>query len=129
MPSIGPDDAALHPGQLGQASPLLFAGLVDDAAMFPPGNAPLERALAEHLTYRQSGYAELVGPLLVPAARLAELADAVADTVAAQALPAASAGRCRRTRRSPRGRRRRCRAVEGSDAIDLVAVELPLSSQ
>ena len=48
MPSIGPDDAALHPGQIGHASPLLFTGLVDDAAMFPPGNAPLDRALVEH---------------------------------------------------------------------------------
>ena len=33
------------------ASAALFAGLVDDAAMFPPGNASAEVALAEHLRY------------------------------------------------------------------------------
>jgi hypothetical protein len=45
----------------------LFAGLVDDAAMFPPGNASAAVALAEHLRYRDSWFADLVGPLLVPA--------------------------------------------------------------
>jgi hypothetical protein len=45
----------------------LFAGLVDDAAMFPPGNASAEVALAEHLRYREAWFADLVGPLLVPA--------------------------------------------------------------
>ena len=48
----------------------LFAGLVDDAAMFPPGNAGAAVALAEHLRYRRSWFADLVGPLLVPAAGL-----------------------------------------------------------
>jgi hypothetical protein len=44
----------------------LFAGLVDDAAMFPPGNASADVALAEHLRYRCSWFSDLVGPLLVP---------------------------------------------------------------
>src|SRR5580765_8912928 len=78
MPSIGPDDAALHPGQVGLASPALFTGLVDDAAMFPPGNAPLESALAEHLDHRAAWYAGLVGPLLVPASQAAQLVELVA---------------------------------------------------
>jgi hypothetical protein len=84
MPPIGPDDAALHPGQVGHASPLLFTGLIDDAAMFPPGNAPLDRALAEHLEHRSAWYAELVGPLLVPADRMADLT----EIVTVQPLPA-----------------------------------------
>jgi hypothetical protein len=46
----------------------LFAGLIDDAAMFPPGNATAEVAIAEHERYRGSWFADLVGPLLVPAA-------------------------------------------------------------
>ncbi len=44
-----------------------FEALVDDAAMFPPGNASAEIALAEHLRYRASWFSDLVGPLLVPA--------------------------------------------------------------
>lgn len=53
----------------------LFAGLVDDAALFPPGNAPMDKALAEHAMHRGSPYADLVGPILCPASRVDELAD------------------------------------------------------
>lgn len=51
----------------------LLAGLVDDAAVFPPGDAPLPRALAEHRQHRRAWYAPMIGPLLVPAAGVAEL--------------------------------------------------------
>jgi hypothetical protein len=47
--------------------PRLLAGLVDDAAVFPPGSASLPDAVAAHHEHRASWYAELVGPLLVPA--------------------------------------------------------------
>jgi hypothetical protein len=47
----------------------LADGLLDDAAMFPPGNASAETAIREHLTHRESWYARLVGPLLVPCER------------------------------------------------------------
>ncbi|WP_344138781.1 hypothetical protein [Pedococcus bigeumensis] len=56
------------------AEPALFAGLVDDAAVFPPGNAPLAEAVRLHRVHRASGYAACVGPLLVPASAAAELA-------------------------------------------------------
>ncbi|WP_239081523.1 hypothetical protein [Streptomyces sp. SID9727] len=46
--------------------PLAFRHLVDDAADFPPGPAPLPRAVAEH--------AGLVGPFVVGAGRLGEQA-------------------------------------------------------
>lgn len=46
---------------------VFFAGLVDDAAMFPPGNATASTAIAEHLRYRGAWFADLIGPLLVPA--------------------------------------------------------------
>lgn len=55
----------------------LWAGLVDDAALFPPGNAPLGRALAEHATHRASAYGDLVGPFLCPATRVDELTAAL----------------------------------------------------
>src|SRR6478609_1726567 len=53
----------------------LFRRLVDDAAVFPPGLAPLPRAVEEHLARRSQPWADLVGPLLVPAAAAAELLD------------------------------------------------------
>jgi hypothetical protein len=51
----------------------LFTGLIDDAAVFPPGLAPLDVAVREHLDRRTSPYAACIGPLLVPAAAAAEL--------------------------------------------------------
>lgn len=47
----------------------VFTDLLDDAAMFPPGNAGPSEALTEHLRHRGEWYADLVGPLLVPAGR------------------------------------------------------------
>jgi hypothetical protein len=52
--------------------PALFRRLVDDAAVFPPGNAPVPLALTEHRHHLSAPYAGLVGPLLVPAGRWAE---------------------------------------------------------
>jgi hypothetical protein len=57
----------------GQAERALFRRLVDDAAVFPPGLAPLHRAVAEHLSRRAEPWADLVGPLLVPAAAAPDL--------------------------------------------------------
>lgn len=53
----------------------LFAGLVDDAALFPPGNAPMDVAVRQHRAHRTAPYAPLVGRFLCPASRLAELSD------------------------------------------------------
>jgi hypothetical protein len=47
--------------------PVLFAGLVDDAAVYPPGSAPLDEAIKAHRRHRAAWYAGFVGPLLVPA--------------------------------------------------------------
>lgn len=58
----------------------LFTSLVDDAAVFPPGNAPLPIAVLRHRVHRASPYADLVGPLLVPASAAAELGDLVPTT-------------------------------------------------
>ncbi|MEH1055780.1 hypothetical protein V6U89_11285 [Micromonospora sp. CPCC 206171] len=55
--------------------PRLFAGLVDDAAVFPPGSASLPDAVAAHREHRDGWYADLVGPLLLPASTLPALAD------------------------------------------------------
>ena len=59
------------------AEPALFAALIDDAAVFPPGLAPLPDAVREHRAHRTSRYAALIGPLLVPASDAAELVQLV----------------------------------------------------
>ncbi|MEW1587554.1 hypothetical protein AB0283_19210 [Micromonospora vinacea] len=51
--------------------PALLHGLVDDAAVFPPGSAALHDALAAHRQHRAAWYAALVGPLLIPASDVA----------------------------------------------------------
>lgn len=45
----------------------LFDRLVDDAAVFPPGNAPVEVAWVEHLRLRSGPFGDVVGPLLIGA--------------------------------------------------------------
>lgn len=54
--------------------PQLFEGLVDDASMFPPGSASASEALAAHILHRTAWYSSFVGPLLVPASAVPELA-------------------------------------------------------
>jgi hypothetical protein len=53
--------------------PRLLDSLVDDAAVFPPGSVPLPEAVAAHRRHRTAWYANLVGPLLVPASDLRAL--------------------------------------------------------
>lgn len=57
------------------AEPALFASLIDDAAVFPPGNAPLDEAVRRHREHRRSGYAAWLGPLLVPASAAGDLVE------------------------------------------------------
>jgi hypothetical protein len=55
----------------------LFAGLIDDAAVFPPGLRPLPDAVREYQAQRDRPYADLLGPLLVPASAAAQLPELV----------------------------------------------------
>ncbi|AKU16325.1 hypothetical protein [Luteipulveratus mongoliensis] len=55
----------------------LFTGLIDDAAVFPPGNAPLPDAITRREHRRNASYADLIGPLLLPPQQVTE---AVAGT-------------------------------------------------
>ena len=50
-----------------------FARFFDDAALFPPGDAPVAAAVPAHRELR-GRLGDLVGPFVVPAARLDELA-------------------------------------------------------
>jgi hypothetical protein len=42
---------------------------MDDAAVFPPGNASLAEAVIAHRAHRAAWYADMVGPLLVPSSQ------------------------------------------------------------
>src|SRR5919112_1820890 len=59
------------------AVPALFVALLDDAAMFPPGNAGVAEAVAAHRGYRRSWFATMVGPLVVSDQKLGELGRAL----------------------------------------------------
>jgi hypothetical protein len=62
------------------ASPSYLERLVDDAAVFPPGNVPLERAVREHREHREAPYAALVGGFVVSDTWLADLAAIVSPS-------------------------------------------------
>lgn len=51
--------------------------LVDDAAIFPPGNAPLERAVTDHFDHQAAEYADLVGGFVVSDVKLPDLIEVV----------------------------------------------------
>lgn len=54
----------------------LFGALVDDAALFPPGDAAMADALAAHPHHLAGTYGFMVGRFLCPASRVPELAQA-----------------------------------------------------
>lgn len=53
--------------------PHWLTNLVDDAAIFPPGNVPLDRAVAEHRAHLGSEYAAMVGGFVVSDVKLPDL--------------------------------------------------------
>src|SRR3954467_11006511 len=56
-----------------EALPAAWRGLVDDAAIFPPGDVPLAAAAAEPQARRAEPYADLVGTFVVRDSDLPEL--------------------------------------------------------
>lgn len=59
--------------------PREYLHLVDDAAIFPPGDAPLPRAVSEHRRHATSGYAALLGAFVVSDVRLPDLVAVLRD--------------------------------------------------
>jgi hypothetical protein len=56
-----------------------FGALVDDAAVFPPENAPVPDAVGAHATHRAAWYSGLVGGFVCSDTRLTELQAALED--------------------------------------------------
>ncbi|TDD61308.1 hypothetical protein E1263_08100 [Kribbella antibiotica] len=59
--------------------PALYRHLVDDAAMFPPGELPLTEAVPAHRAHRAAPYAELVGAFVCTDEDLPRVAEAAGD--------------------------------------------------
>ncbi len=57
--------------------PAFLHGLVDDAAIFPPGDLPLADAVPAHLRHRAEPYGALLGAFVIDDRRLPQLADLV----------------------------------------------------
>jgi hypothetical protein len=105
------------PGPLGRLTRLL----VDDAAVFPPGNAPLGQAVAEHRGHRAAPYADQVGPLLV---RAADATRAAALLRPGERLPVALVVR---PGTDPALLPGAAEALRGEDRALLTGVELPVA--
>ncbi len=56
-----------------------YLSLVDDAAIFPPGNAAIPEAVTAHRAHRQAPHADLVGNFVVDDARLPDLVALVSN--------------------------------------------------
>jgi hypothetical protein len=57
----------------GEALPAPWRGLIDDAAIFPPGDAALADAVAAYTARREEWYADLVASFVVTDVRIAEV--------------------------------------------------------
>ena len=64
----------------------LFAGLVDDAAVFPPGNASVPDAVRRHREHRLAWYAPAIGPLVVPDTELAQVSRAAESSAGGEPI-------------------------------------------
>lgn len=103
--------------------PALLRGLFDDAALFPPGNAPMPDAVTGHLGYRESWYAGLVGPFVCPDGRLTELdAELARQRRSPLAVSMTVPG-------GPVGLRAAVQRARSLGGVELVAVELPVAAE
>jgi hypothetical protein len=66
-------------GDVSISIPSYLQQLVDDAAIFPPGNAPLAEAVIAHRNHRRADHGALVGPFVVSDTRLPELIKITTD--------------------------------------------------
>jgi hypothetical protein len=55
----------------------LLHGLLDDASLFPPGNAPMPAAVAAHGRHEKAWFSDLTGPFVCPETKLTELGRAL----------------------------------------------------
>jgi hypothetical protein len=107
--------------------PPLFAGLFDDAALFPPGNAAMPDAVSGHAGYRQEWYADLVARFVCPAGRLPEL-DAALGEIDGAPADAPSPEISITVPGGPAELAAALRTAEGFPRLRIGAVELPIGA-
>ena len=115
--------APSNPGPTPDPIPEHWRSLVDDAAIFPPGNAPLTEAVTAHRTHRAAPYAELLGPFVVSDLRVPELLEVVraepADPLAVAVVVTGGAGAVEPA----------VRWAAGAPELTLAAVEVALRDE
>jgi hypothetical protein len=72
---------------MSEALTSLLRGLIDYAGLFPPAALPMGTAVANYRRYRASGEQWMLGRLIVPVARFAELEPALASVAATRGEP------------------------------------------
>lgn len=100
--------------------PEVFSTYFDDAAVFPPGLAPLRQAVSDHLIRRASQTGLIMGPLILPADSVAEAADIAAE-VGARPLDVSVVVHVDAAAEA-------VASIEDDPRIDLVAVELKIGA-
>ncbi|CAM3334384.1 hypothetical protein NODU109028_12200 [Nocardioides dubius] len=75
-----------------QSPPEVLLGLIDDAAIYPPGNVPLDEAVRAHFLRRDTAAQPLVGTFVIGDHRLADLKGLVTDSLAVSIVIGAGAG-------------------------------------
>lgn len=99
----------------------LFDGLIDDAAVFPPGSASPADALRRHRAMRDGPHARRIGPLLIPAPwaeRLVDLLGAETGTLPPVAVGVIGASG------DPAGLRSAVEVLERSPGVTVSHVEI-----
>ncbi|MFE0462638.1 hypothetical protein ACFW1A_25620 [Kitasatospora sp. NPDC058965] len=89
---------------VGAALESAFHGLLDDAAVFPPGELPLPQAVPAHQRHRSAWYAPFVGSFVCPAARATEVDAALELSLTLPDGPAGLSGVLDALGRGPFGR-------------------------
>ena len=102
--------------------PQRLAAFCDDAAIFPPGNLPLARAIPEHLAHAAADHGALVGPLVLSAQAVADLGPHVAG-LAPGSLPVSL------TVPGPAALGRALARAARTPAVRLVSVEVPVPAE
>ena len=75
--------------------PAAWSALVDDAAIFPPGDRPLPEAVAAHVARREEWYADLIGPFVVRDEQVPSLDEALPVSIVVTGGAGAIAGALR----------------------------------
>lgn len=73
-------------------TPRFLHAIIDDAAIFPPGNLPFDEALVAHAEHQESDHAALVGAFVVSDGRLPQLCESITEPIEINLVVTGGAG-------------------------------------